>query len=396
MAKFAIFADDGVKFFIQDTHRDFEWLISAACSIDTELTGDEEFVVASDIFVDYVVANLELQLPTTGREYFPLIYVLECDREYLAACTDILSKLEKVHFHHEGYIDVVRVPNNPWQRSSPQDVDLQDQWTWGCLMPLWFSEVGDRHKHLLIPFYQTFWTRRQFNVGQIADAEWTSTQWNIPGNALLATSACVVLIRLLGSNVVQLFTVGSQTKNGTVTWALPGGKIDRLRDTTWQIAAQREFEEEVNPSGSDLWSSTTAFASSPVTLSLQNNLFKSSTLNMSRPTLNFLVVKSSDTFVDLTEGGYRIQLPNDYVTTLPGLAYGIHGDTKRYWKDKSLRFVEHDRYKWVSLDLFRGRSFGLDNANEKFHNYLEYVAAALRVGSPPRHDSSELDSMLLG
>lgn len=417
VVKFAIYAEDAGHF-IEDTKHDLVWILRAAHHFPgKELTGDEELPsndtglqprVSECLHrIQEQVGSSEWQpKPSTGPEYFKHVYVVKADRGGQAeACFAVLAKLPDVCFSRGGRIEVIRVPQTPWCRKSRQDEDVCDAWTWGTLMPLYFKEIGEREEQWMVPFFQTQFTRRGFVIKSRADAALLSQHWNIFDSKLFARHVAVVLVHPVTAERVRILTVFQPSrppKKGGV-WALPGGNVDRGKDSTWKEAAWREFDEEVNPNGTELWSAYNASDGRSALISLQNLLpcVGEPLQNMSRPCLNFVLARANMAFVEFTrhveehpQGGRKLELPSDYVTQLAHLVkeHPPRGDLRRYWTDTSVPFVEHDRFEWVELDLVSGVPTGI--SPKKLHNYIPMLAKALQSGAPPRRELCDIVAIL--
>ena len=415
LCRYAIYADEA-KYFLMDTGKLLQdehgkfllgngkglcWLLRASEHLSTsrqELNGQEQLPPDNEDSpqLKQLIAHIRSRsqddlrpLPTTGPDFFPLVYVIEGPKD----SEDVVNRLEGLRFTRGGRISVVHIPENPWCRESSQDRTPEDRYTWGTLMPLYFKEIGRREKQWLVEFFATRWTGRQFNVLEQIPEQLLHSQWNADGNRLFARHVAVALIHPLSVDRVLLLLVWQHDFQKKPKWNVPGGSVDRGVDTNWVDAAKREFQEELNPAGLQEWSAANAIDESLVhLLSIQNLLPFSDIQNMSRPSLNFVVARARSGFYAFTseadahkDGGRKIKLPPDFVTALPASfeCTAAQRDVRRYWQNKELPFLEHERFEWVPLDLKNGKPEVGDT-----HSYVDFLAKALQQGSVPRNAAS--------
>mmetsp|Transcript_2958 Transcript_2958/g.5116 ORF Transcript_2958/g.5116 Transcript_2958/m.5116 type:complete len:488 (+) Transcript_2958:64-1527(+) len=405
MAQYAIFMEEA-KHFMQDNDKKLVWLLRAAHHLPGhELCGQEEWEAKDDEPLARLVTHVEslesndpnslCPRPTTGEQFFPLVYVIRADQDG----ADCLKKLEALRFTRGGVISVFKIPENPWCRKSQQDVSEEDRWAWGTLMPLYFREIGRQETQWLVSFFGTRWIKKggksELEITRQIGHGFLRQQWNADKDRLFARHVGVALLHPVNAGQVLVLTVYQHDRNPQKpgVWALPGGSVDRAVDTTWDCAAMREFNEEVNPSGLEAWGAHQAFDKTPwQLLSFQNLLPRTNTQNMSRPSLNFVVARATLEFYHMTlecakhsAGGRCISLPTDFVTVLPAPfpATSQQRETHRYWTDKRLPFLEHDRFEWQCVNLNTGKP-----DSSQVHPYVTLVAKALQQDSVPRWDSS--------
>eukprot|EP00438_Fugacium_kawagutii_P011513 Skav228312 [mRNA] locus=scaffold4453:76913:79264:+ [translate_table: standard] len=417
MARYAIFLEE-VKFFLNDNQKyredngqeklDLVWLLRAAHQLPgQELNGKEDLKQDTDEALLLLVTHLRdweqtepeqfRPLPTTEPKYFPLVYVVPA----VAGCEHLLKQMEELQFTRGGIISVLAIPDRLWSRDSSQDANPEDKWAWGTLMPLYFREIGQREKQWLVSFFGTRWNKGELVISRHVDKEFLRDQWNADSDKLFARHVALALVHPISLHRVLLLVVFQQDRNPRKpgAWAVPGGSVDRAKDKDWLHAAMREFEEEVNPSGLDDWSANRAFDPQNYELISLQNLMKSNIQNMSRPCLNFLVARATPTFFTLTQrapahpqGAKQLELPADFVTELraPFNATDEQKDMRRYWHDKNVTLVEHDRFKWLELDLTRGEPL-----ESQVHPYVrDHLAKALQENSAPRRSMPSLTKLL--
>lgn len=348
-------------------------------------------------WLKYMQEHLQEVKPGSNSDKYPLVFQLEIDEQSSSECESVLKRLEDVNFTRGGKLEVIRVPprGHRFERNSSQDADPKDAWAWGTLMPLYFKTVGEKEPQWLVPAFQMTTPPPNVVIGDLLKEEEVAKNFGTAGSKLFARQVGVVLVYPVSAQHVYVLTVYQHNVDDKLQgWAFPGGTVDRAVDQTWAQAARREYEEEMNPAGFDNWKWTTACDPNfQVDLSIQN-LMSGDIQNMSRPCINFVLAKAKPEFVKRTlerekhpKGGGKIVLPKDFVTELPDVGNRAQHDKSRHWLDSSLPFVEHERFHWLCLDLFKGEH----DEKAKVHNYIKIVARALQhpgqgMGEKPRKD----------
>ena len=337
----------------------------------------------------YIQEKLYEVKPATGASFYPLVFILETDEKRSNECKHVLDKLGEVHFSRGGKLEVIPVPKEGerFERKSEQDNNPEDAWAWGTLMPLYFSTLADKEPQWMVPSFQMRWVGEfECEIGGLLTPKELKEQWGICNGKLFARHVGVVLVFPLSSERVYALTVFQHDKKPSkAVWNLPGGTVDRAVDKSWAGAAEREYREEVNPANLEEWSWKNACDGEVIDISIQNLMKPDNGQNMSRPCVNFLLARAKPQFVRSTfekgehpQGGRKISLPEDFVTHLPHIGTERQKKVLRYWRDKKLPFLEHDRLLWFPLDLKAGKPCA---ERLKVHNYLWIVARALQI--PP-------------
>ena len=337
----------------------------------------------------YIQEKLYEVKPATGASFYPLVFILETDEKRSNECKHVLDKLGEVHFSRGGKLEVIPVPKEGerFERKSEQDNNPEDAWAWGTLMPLYFSTLADKEPQWMVPSFQMRWVGEfECEIGGLLTPKELKEQWGICNGKLFARHVGVVLVFPLSSERVYALTVFQHDKKPSkAVWNLPGGTVDRGVDKSWAGAAEREYREEVNPANLEEWSWKNACDGEVIDISIQNLMKPDNGQNMSRPCVNFLLARAKPQFVRSTfekgehpQGGRKISLPEDFVTHLPHIGTERQKKVLRYWRDKKLPFLEHDRLLWFPLDLKAGKPCA---ERLKVHNYLWIVARALQI--PP-------------
>ena len=337
----------------------------------------------------YIQEKLYEVKPATGANFYTLVFILETDEKRSNECKHVLDKLGEVHFSRGGKLEVIPVPleGERFERKSEQDNNPEDAWAWGTLMPLYFSTLADKEPQWMVPSFQMRWVGEfECEIGGLLTHKELKEQWGICNGKLFARHVGVVLVFPLSSERVYALTVFQHDKKPSkAVWNLPGGTVDRGVDKSWAGAAEREYREEVNPANLEEWSWKNACDGEVIDISIQNLMKPDNGQNMSRPCVNFLLARAKPQFVRSTfekgehpQGGRKIPLPEDFVTHLPHIGTERQHKVLRYWRDKKLPFLEHDRLLWFPLDLKAGEPCA---ERLKVHNYLWIVARALQI--PP-------------
>ena len=194
------------------------------------------------------------------------------------------------------------------------------------------------------------WNRNELIIRKRLDLEFFRRQWNADSDKLFARHVALALVYPITSEHVKVLTVFQHDSDTTAAWGIPGGSVDRAVDSSWIAAAKRKFREAVNPSGLESWSDAEAFDANYALISLQNLLPRTEIQNVSRPCLNFVVARATPNVYDLTmqaapdrRESQQLPLPADFVTKLPIATSDQQRDMSRYWQDKAVALVEHDR-----------------------------------------------------
>lgn len=211
---FAVFAEE-VKHFLKDTGKDLIWLLRAAhhLPLGHALTGQEKLPpeeADAETLASWICYIRELQrfkgsefqpLPTTGPEYFPIVYVVQAEVG-TDECEKVLMPLEQLSFSRGGKMVVLRIPKEPWTRESEQDKSDKDRFAWGTLMPLYFKEVGQREKQWLVPFFQISWDKHskgRARIGRYVEAALLQKQWHADDGMLFARHVALALLHPVSS-----------------------------------------------------------------------------------------------------------------------------------------------------------------------------------------------------
>jgi len=309
-----------------DTKRDIVWVLRAAHHMPGTILRGNEVLPRDDVALDPQVQRwikrVETQSkgqgwrpqPRTGAKYFPLTHVVEADESESDTCESVLELLSHVRFSRGGQIEVFRVPPRGSKeyaalQSYVQDSLPQDAWAWRTLMPLYFQRIAVREPQWMVQCFDTQWV-------------WTGSDMApcvvglSPGKQFARYASVALLAPSEAPHCVRLLTLDGHDARYSSThfWELPGGHVDRSRDVSWEAAARREFEEELNPASWPEWSESVAVTSPVVVLSLKNYLPPSgprdkrqASINLSRPCLNFVVAWSRPEFVAMLASTDDIQ-----------------------------------------------------------------------------------------